>query len=119
MTVAHFTPSLVSSVFLSINKSLGSPFASESGFTIKRPEQLPRDKVYTTFEQLNSDFAEKLLHPGDLKSNVERYLNTLLEPIRKKFESPELKKLVSQAYPQESASKKKAAVSNGPSSGDQ
>ena len=52
---------------------LGSPFEAETGFTIKRPEQFGGDKVYPTFEQLSSDFAQKLLHPGDLKTNVERY----------------------------------------------
>ncbi|CAB4066638.1 YARS [Lepeophtheirus salmonis] len=37
---------------------------------------------------------------GDLKSAVERYLNNLLDPVRKQFESPEMKKLVNEAYPQ-------------------
>ena len=40
------------------------------------------------------------VHPGDLKGAVQRELNSLLEPIRKKFESPELKKLTAEAYPQ-------------------
>ena len=30
---------------------------------------------------------------------MEKYLNQLLEPVRKKFESPELKKLTAAAYP--------------------
>ncbi|XP_075245920.1 tyrosine--tRNA ligase, cytoplasmic-like isoform X2 [Convolutriloba macropyga] len=97
-----------------IGKS-GSPFESESGFTVKRPEQFGGDKVYPTFEELSSDFAQKLLHPGDLKSNVERYLNTLLDPIRKKFESsPELRKLAADAYPEEAptATGKKAKSGN-------
>lgn len=40
-----------------------------------------------------------MIHPGDLKASVEDALNELLEPIRKKFESPELRKLTSNAYP--------------------
>lgn len=40
-----------------------------------------------------------MIHPGDLKASVEVALNELLEPIRKKFESPELRKLTSEAYP--------------------
>lgn len=39
------------------------------------------------------------LHPGDLKAAVENYLNQLLDPIRKKFDSPEMRKLVESAYP--------------------
>ena len=39
------------------------------------------------------------VHPGDLKSAVEKYLNQLLDPVRKKFETPELKKLTAAAYP--------------------
>ena len=44
------------------------------------------------------------MHPGDLKASVEIYLNELLDPIRKSFETPENKKLVSQAYPVEKKS---------------
>ena len=39
------------------------------------------------------------VHPGDLKTAVAKYLNELLEPVRKEFETPENKKLISQAYP--------------------
>ncbi len=39
------------------------------------------------------------IHPGDLKASVEVALTKLLDPIRKKFETPELKKLTASAYP--------------------
>nr|KAG5700250.1 hypothetical protein BaRGS_007623 [Batillaria attramentaria] len=54
-------------------------------------------------------FAEKELHPGDLKAAVEGYLNQLLAPIRADFDTPEMKKLVSKAYPVE---KKKPGGAN-------
>ncbi len=41
----------------------------------------------------------KDVHPGDLKNAVIKYLNELLEPIRKDFESEEMKKLILNAYP--------------------
>lgn len=41
----------------------------------------------------------QVIHPGDLKASVEVALNQLLEPIRKKFEAPELLKLTNTAYP--------------------
>lgn len=45
------------------------------------------------------------LHPGDLKKAVVGYLNKLLDPVRKDFETPEMKKLVNLAYPAVSKSK--------------
>ncbi|XP_054723406.1 tyrosine--tRNA ligase, cytoplasmic-like [Uloborus diversus] len=60
------------------------------------------------------DFVPSLqkLHPGDLKASVESYLNRLLDPIRKKFENPELKKLAERAYPP--TNKKGKLVSEAP-----
>lgn len=40
-----------------------------------------------------------MLHPADLKSATEFYINRLLQPIRQTFESAKLKKLVADAYP--------------------
>lgn len=47
-------------------------------------------------ELLFSLFQE--LHPGDLKLGVEQFINELLAPIIEKFKSPELTKLVDDAY---------------------
>jgi len=41
----------------------------------------------------------KEVHPGDLKNSVAEYLDRLLEPIRKDFESEEMKRLILRAYP--------------------
>jgi tyrosyl-tRNA synthetase len=48
---------------------------------------------------LEEAFAKEQLHPADLKASVERYLNRLLDPVRKTFETPEMKKLIAAAYP--------------------
>ncbi|XP_060061784.1 tyrosine--tRNA ligase, cytoplasmic isoform X3 [Erinaceus europaeus] len=56
-------------------------------------------------------FAEKVVHPGDLKNSVEVALNKLLDPIREKFNTPALKKLTSAAYPDPS---KQKPVAKGP-----
>lgn len=69
------------------------------GFLIQRGASNGGDIEYTTYEQMESDFSQALLHPGDLKAAVEVRLNALLEPIRKIFEAPELVKLVKDAYP--------------------
>lgn len=68
-------------------------------FTISRPEQHGGDAIFETFDDLEQSFAKEEIHPGDLKSAVEKYLNGLLDPVRKIFESPELKKLSLAAYP--------------------
>uniref|UniRef100_A0AAX7V6T0 Tyrosine--tRNA ligase n=1 Tax=Astatotilapia calliptera TaxID=8154 RepID=A0AAX7V6T0_ASTCA len=68
-------------------------------FSIKRDAKWGGDKVYSVFEEVEKDFVAEMIHPGDLKASVEDALNELLDPIRKKFESPELRKLTSNAYP--------------------
>ena len=70
-----------------------------SNFVIERPEEFGGNVEFTAYEDLQAAFAKEEVHPGDLKSAVEKYLNTLLEPVRKTFETPELKKLVASAYP--------------------
>lgn len=91
---------------LSFVKHVVFPLFGE--FAIKRDPKWGGDKTYSVFEEVEKDFAEEAIHPGDLKASVEVSLNRLLEPIRKKFESPELRKLTNTAYP--SASKTKGAV---------
>ncbi|XP_053718744.1 tyrosine--tRNA ligase, cytoplasmic isoform X2 [Synchiropus splendidus] len=80
-------------------------FPLRGEFCIKRDPKWGGDKVFTVFEELEKEFAEELIHPGDLKASVEVALNQLLEPIRKKFESPELRKLTNCAYPDPSKTK--------------
>ena len=43
---------------------------------------------FPTYEELEKCFADEQLHPGDLKSAVEGYLNQLLDPVRKVFSDP-------------------------------
>ncbi|XP_071800848.1 tyrosine--tRNA ligase, cytoplasmic-like [Asterias amurensis] len=72
---------------------------SQGGFLIERNEKFGGNITYPDFETLEQAFAKEDVHPGDLKSAVVRELNRLMEPIRKTFQSSELKKLTSQAYP--------------------
>ncbi|OMJ18818.1 Tyrosine-tRNA ligase, cytoplasmic [Smittium culicis] len=68
-------------------------------FSILRPEQYGGNVEYTDFEKLKSDFAEKLIHPGDLKNSAAKAINTLLDPIRKELDTPEFKEITNLAYP--------------------
>lgn len=55
---------------------------------------------FEKYEDLEAAFAKEEIHPGDLKAAAEVYINKLLEPIRKEFDSDQkLKSLSSKAYP--------------------
>ncbi|CAG5092106.1 Similar to yars1: Tyrosine--tRNA ligase [Cotesia congregata] len=55
----------------------------------------------------------EIIHPGDLKAAAEVYINKLLDPIRKAFETdPNLKTLSSKAYPQPGKEKKQVEKKN-------
>ncbi|CAB3377840.1 Hypothetical predicted protein [Cloeon dipterum] len=81
------------------------------GFKINRTPENGGEVVYNNYESLETAFVKLEVHPGDLKASVEAELNKLLDPIRKAFESPELKKLVQAAYP--AVSKKGGAAAAG------
>ncbi|KAJ2158510.1 Tyrosine--tRNA ligase cytoplasmic [Coemansia sp. RSA 552] len=66
---------------------------------IRRKEEYGGDSTYTSYAALERDYAEGLVHPGDLKASVAEALNVLLSPIREHFESPEMQKLLLEAYP--------------------
>ncbi len=51
--------------------------------TVRRPEKYGGDVRYNNYEELESDFASKALHPMDLKTAAAEYMNEILEPVRK------------------------------------
>jgi tyrosyl-tRNA synthetase len=71
---------------------------NDEKLVIKRPEKYGGNLEYADYEALEKDFAEKKLHPMDLKANLAEELNILLEPIRKEMAKHE--KLVKEAYPE-------------------
>ena len=52
---------------------------------IERPEKFGGNVSYTNYNQLEIDFAEKKLHPGDLKQTTGNYLIKIVSPIREKL----------------------------------
>jgi tyrosyl-tRNA synthetase len=52
---------------------------------IKRPEKFGGNLTIKSYDELQTLFGDGRLHPMDLKTAVAEYLNTLLEPIRKKL----------------------------------
>lgn len=62
-----------------------------STLSISRPEKWGGEITYNSYEDLERDYAEKKLHPQDLKAAVAEWLITKLEPARKYFEDPKRK----------------------------
>lgn len=52
---------------------------------IKRPEKFGGNKKYSNYSDLENDFAEKKLHPLDLKNSMAESLEKVIAPIRKNY----------------------------------
>ncbi|MDH3361295.1 MAG: tyrosine--tRNA ligase [Nitrosopumilus sp.] len=52
---------------------------------VERPEKFGGNVSYSDYTQLETDFVEKKLHPGDLKQTVGNYLVKIISPIRDKL----------------------------------
>jgi len=67
--------------------------------TIERPEKFGGNVIYNNFENLESDFAQKKLHPTDLKQAVGESLVNMVSPVREKLTlSDELSDLIKNSY---------------------
>lgn len=66
---------------------------------VERPEKFGGNVSYSDYSQLESDFVEKKLHPGDLKQTVGNYLTKIISPIRDKLNlSDELNEAIKNSY---------------------
>jgi len=66
---------------------------------VERPEKFGGNISYTDYNQLETDFVEKKLHPGDLKQTVGNYLVKIISPIREKLNlSEELYETIKKSY---------------------
>lgn len=65
--------------------------ANGSSLIINRKSEHGGDLEYKSYEELEKDFADKKLHPMDLKAAVAEWLIIKLEPVRKYFEDPKRK----------------------------
>jgi len=69
-------------------------------FTIERDAKFGGPTHYASYDDMEKDFAAKILHPKDLKAAVANGIINLLEPIRKSFEENEEWQAVEKlAYP--------------------
>lgn len=63
---------------------------------VERPKKFGGDITYDTYANLEKDFAEKKLHPMDLKAAVAEEISRILEPARKHFEQPRVKAMLNE-----------------------
>ncbi|GLV38748.1 Tyrosyl-tRNA synthetase [Carabus blaptoides fortunei] len=83
-------------------------FPQGAGFELPRSAEYGGNITFFKYAELEDAFAKQEVHPGDLKAGVEKYMNKLLDPIRKKFEESKLKSLIAKAYPAPSKTKNSA-----------
>lgn len=67
-------------------------------FIVERPEKFGGNAEYSNYEDLEKDFADKKLHPEDLKNALTKELVGILAPVRELFAGK--KELVAEAYPE-------------------
>ncbi|MBS3084176.1 tyrosine--tRNA ligase [Candidatus Pacearchaeota archaeon] len=67
--------------------------SDKSKLEIKRPTKFGGNKTYKSFAELEKDFAEKKLHPMDLKSAMAEKINEILKPAREHFAQLKIKKI--------------------------
>jgi tyrosyl-tRNA synthetase len=74
-------------------------FHEFSEMKVERPEKFGGNVSYSNFSQLETDFVEKKLHPGDLKQTVGNYLVKIISPIREKLNlSDELSETIKKSF---------------------
>lgn len=56
-------------------------------FNLERKEENGGNIVYDSFDTLCEDYVAEKIHPADLKANLLRYLNDIIEPVRQHFQN--------------------------------
>jgi tyrosyl-tRNA synthetase len=52
---------------------------------VERSDKFGGNVTYTSYQDLEGDFAQKKLHPSDLKATVSKYVTDIIRPIREKI----------------------------------
>lgn len=72
-------------------------FPKLGNLDILRSDQNGGNKMYTSYDDIESDFVSGALHPGDLKPAVSKAINSMLQPVRDHFKNdPAARKLLEQ-----------------------
>jgi len=68
-------------------------------FVIDRPENYGGIMTFSSYEELQKGYEDKLVHPVDLKLGVRVFLVNFLEPLRYHFTGEDKVALIKRAYP--------------------
>ena len=68
-------------------------------FVIDRPENYGGIMTFSSYEELEKGYEDKLVHPVDLKLGVRVFLVNFLEPLREHFTGEDKVALIKRAYP--------------------
>ncbi|MDI9394059.1 MAG: tyrosine--tRNA ligase [Euryarchaeota archaeon] len=58
-------------------------FPRYEAIVIERPEKFGGNITYHSYTEMESDFIEEKVHPMDLKNSAAKYINEILDPVRK------------------------------------
>lgn len=56
-------------------------------FDVQRPEKYGGNKTYTAFDDVVADYRSGALNPADVKDNLKRLINVMIEPVRVHFQT--------------------------------
>jgi tyrosyl-tRNA synthetase len=62
-------------------------FAVNDEFVVERSKKFGGTVTFNNYESLEQSFIDKKLHPMDLKTATAKYINKMLDPIKKHFET--------------------------------
>ena len=75
-------------------------------FSVVRPEKYGGVVHYKTYEEIEQDFKEEKIHPGDLKGAIRDAIIKLLAPIQELYaQNTEWQEVTALAYPDPNAKK--------------
>jgi tyrosyl-tRNA synthetase len=70
----------------------------ETKFVINRDEKWGGKLEFDSFEEIKTQYQVNKIAPPDIKLGLSDYIDSLVKPIREKFEEPEMKELYTSAY---------------------
>lgn len=73
-------------------------FEKNKKMRVERPAKFGGNVEYRSIAELESDFAAGKLHPADLKNATGKYVNCLLQPVRKHFSKGKPKQLLQKMH---------------------
>ena len=74
-------------------------FSKFNEMKIERPEKFGGNVKYSNYKELENDFKERKIHPGDLKQTIGNYLVEIISPIREKLNlSEEISEAIKKSF---------------------